>query len=257
MEGYGTDKPDLRCGQFFDAGDLSSGPPRSVPRRARSRRADFPRFGGGDWSRKVIDELQAVAAGGGAKGHRVDEGRRAGELSGTIAKFFADVSSALVERAEAHAGDLLLFVAGPEKVVNVSLDLVRREVGKRRGWTQDKPPAFLWVHRFPLFERDAESGGWVPCHHVFTMPHDECRDDFDTDPASAVGKLYDLVLDGTELGSGSVRIHRRDLQERALAVIGIDQVEARSVASGSCYGRWSTARRLTAVSRSAATASSC
>jgi aspartyl-tRNA synthetase len=99
-------------------------------------------------------------------------------------------------------------------------------VGRRRGWTQGKPPAFLWVHRFPLFEKDPETGGWAPCHHVFTMPHDEHRDRFDRDPASAMGKLYDLVLDGTELGSGSVRIHRRELQERALAVIGIDREEA-------------------------------
>jgi aspartyl-tRNA synthetase len=148
------------------------------------------------------------------------------ELSGSVAKFFTAIAGDLLSRAEAAPGDLLLFVAGPEKVVNTSLDLVRRDVGKRRGWTQGKPPAFLWVHRFPIFERDEETGGWAPCHHIFTMPRDEHRETFDTDPASAVGKLYDLVLDGTELGSGSVRIHRRDLQERALKVIGIGPEEA-------------------------------
>lgn len=230
MEGYGTDKPDLRCGPaFFDAGDLAERSTSDLFRGVRARGERMKGFrvpGGGDWSRKVIDELGEVAAGGGAKGLAWMKVGEAGELSGSIAKFFTEVATSLVERAEARAGDLLLFVAGPEKVVNTSLDMVRREVGKRRGWTQDKPPAFLWVHRFPLFERDAETGGWVPCHHVFTMPHDEYLDGFDRDPAPVVGKLYDLVLDGNELASGSVRIHRRDLQERALAVIGIDHAEA-------------------------------
>jgi aspartyl-tRNA synthetase len=147
-------------------------------------------------------------------------------LSGGIAKFFADVGAELVSRAEAQGGDVLLFVAGSEKVVNTSLDLVRREVGRRRGWTEDKPPAFLWVYRFPLFERDEETGGWAPCHHVFSMPQDDHLETFDTEPAASLGKLYDLVLDGTELGSGSVRIHRRDLQLRAFRVIGIDEAEA-------------------------------
>jgi aspartyl-tRNA synthetase len=119
-----------------------------------------------------------------------------------------------------------LFVAGDERLVNTSLDLVRREVGRRRGWTEGKPPAFLWVNRFPLFEPAEEGGGWAPSHHVFSMPHEDQLETFDTDPASALGKLYDLVLDGTELGSGSVRIHRRDLQLRALRVIGIDEAEA-------------------------------
>jgi aspartyl-tRNA synthetase len=182
--------------------------------------------GGGEWSRKIVDELGEVAAGGGAKGlawMKVGEGR---VLGGGVSKFFEEVSDRLVERAQANEGDLLVFVAGPEKVVNTSLDLVRRDVAKRRGLTQGKPPAFLWVNRFPLFERDDDTGGWAACHHIFTMPHDDCVATFDSDPQSAYGKLYDLVLNGTELGSGSIRIHRRQLQERALNVIGIDAEEA-------------------------------
>jgi aspartyl-tRNA synthetase len=181
--------------------------------------------GGAEWSRKIIDELGEVAARGGAKGlawMKVGDG---GELTGGVSKFFAEVGTELVDRAEARAGDLLLFVAGPAKVVFTSLDLVRREVGKRRGWTEDKPPHFLWVNRFPVFEED-EEGGWTACHHIFTMPHDDCLETFDADPPSAIGKLYDLVLDGVELGSGSIRIHRRDLQLRALKVIGISEEEA-------------------------------
>jgi aspartyl-tRNA synthetase len=166
-----------------------------------------------------------VAARGGAKGlawMKVEEG---GKVGGGIAKFFDAVAGEMLQRAEAVPGDLLLFVAGPEKVVNTALDLVRRETGRRLGWTEGKPPAFLWVHHFPLFEK-SEDGGWQACHHVFTMPRDEHLHSFDRDPASAIGKLYDLVLDGTELGSGSIRIHRRDWQMRAFRVIGIDDEAA-------------------------------
>jgi aspartyl-tRNA synthetase len=230
MEAYGCDKPDLRCGPaLFESADLAERSTSDLFRGVNSRGERMKGLrvpGGAEWSRRVVDELGEVAAGGGAKGlawMKVGEGN---ELSGGVAKFFAPIATAVIERAEARAGDLLLFVAGPEPVVNTSLDLVRREVGRRREWTKGKPPAFLWVNRFPIFERDGETGGWTPCHHIFTMPHDDCRATFDTNPAAAVGKLYDLVLDGTELGSGSIRIHRRDLQLRALRVIGIDEATA-------------------------------
>jgi aspartyl-tRNA synthetase len=230
MKSYGTDKPDLRAGPaLFEVADLAARSTSDLFRGVADRGDRMKGLnvtGGAEWSRKIIDELTAVAQGGGAKGlawTKVDDG---GVLAGGVGKFFADISDDLKARAEAASGDLLLFVAGPEKVVNTSLDLVRREVGKRKGLTQGKPPAFLWVHRFPMFEKDEESGDWAPCHHVFTMPHDECLDTFDSDPGSAVGKLYDLVLNGTELGSGSVRIHRRDLQQQAFRVIGIDADEA-------------------------------
>jgi aspartyl-tRNA synthetase len=230
MERYGTDKPDLRSGPaFFEAADLAARSSSDLFRGVSARGERMKGFrveGGAEWSRKTIDELAAVAQGGGAKGlawAKVEEG---GALAGGVAKFFEEPAADLVRRAEAGPGDLLLFVAGPEKVVNASLDLVRRDCGKRRGWTRGKAPAFLWVNTFPLFEEDPETGGWTACHHVFTMPKDEHRDTFDTDPAGAHGKLYDLVLNGTELGSGSIRIHRRDLQLRALKVIGIDAEEA-------------------------------
>jgi aspartyl-tRNA synthetase len=230
MERYGSDKPDVRCGSaFFEAADLAEGSSSDLFRGVKARGDRMKGFrvpGGAEYSRKIIDELQEVAAGGGAKGlawMKVDE---SGALAGGISKFFGDVATPMLERSEAQAGDLLLFVAGPQQVVFASLDLVRREVGKRRGWTEGKPPAFLWVNRFPIFEQDEDTGGWSPCHHIFTMPHDDCRDTFDADPASATGKLYDLVLNGTELGSGSIRIHRRDLQLRALKVIGVEAEEA-------------------------------
>jgi aspartyl-tRNA synthetase len=229
-ERYGTDKPDLRAGPgFFEAADLAERSTSDLFRGVKSRGERMKGLrveGGAEWSRKIIDELGVVATEGGAKGlawMKVEDGP---QLTGGISKFFAEVGGELCSRAEAVAGDLLLFIAGREKVVNASLDLVRREVASRRGWTKQGSPAFLWVNRFPLFEQDEETGGWKACHHVFSMPHDGCVETFDTDPASAIGKLYDLVLNGTELGSGSVRIHRRDVQERALGVIGIDAAEA-------------------------------
>jgi aspartyl-tRNA synthetase len=182
---------------------------------------------GAEWgSRQTNDEFGETAARAGAKGLAWMKVEEAGKLAGGIAKFFEGIAREVTERAQAKGGDLLLFVAGPENIVNTSLDLVRREVVRRRGLTTGKPPAFVWINRFPLFERDPESGRWQACHHVFTMPLDEHLETFDQDPASAVGKLYDLVLDGTELGSGSVRIHRRDLQLRAFRVIGIDEAAA-------------------------------
>lgn len=230
MEKYGTDKPDLRSGPaFFEVADLAERSSSDLFKGVNARGDRMKGFrvpGGAEYSRKIIEELQEVAAGGGAKGlawMKIGEG---GELASGISKFFDEPATDLVARAEGQAGDLLLFVAGPEKVVNKSLDLVRREVGKRRGWTEGKPPAFLWVSRFPIFEQDDETGEWSACHHIFTMPHDDYREDFDARPESALGKLYDLVLDGTELGSGSIRIHRRDLQLRALKVIGVDEEEA-------------------------------
>jgi len=230
MERYGTDKPDLRCGPaFFEAADLAERSSSDLFRGVKQRGERMKGFrvpGGAEWSRKTIDELGAVAQGGGAKGlawMKVEDG---GKIAGGVSKFFEEPAADLLARAEARPGDLLFFVAGPEKVVNTSLDLVRRECGKRRGWTEGKPPAFVWVNTFPLFEEDPETGSWTACHHVFTMPKDEQRETFDTDPATAHGKLYDLVLNGTELGSGSIRIHRRDLQLRALKVIGIDAEEA-------------------------------
>ena len=230
MEKYGSDKPDLRAGPaFFEAADLAARSTSDLFRGVSDRGDRMKGFripGGAEWSRKIIEELGEIAAGGGAKGLAWMKVGEAGALSGGISKFFSEPAADLVLRAEAESGDLVVFVAGPEKTVNTSLDLVRREVAARRGWTEDKPPAFLWVNRFPIFERDEETGAWSACHHVFTMPHDEHRETFDTDPGTAYGKLYDLVLNGVELGSGSVRIHRRDLQLRALAVIGIDEAEA-------------------------------
>ena len=217
----------MRCGpKFFEAADLAAKSTSDLFRGVQDRGDRMKGLrveGGAEWSRKIIDELTALAQEHGAKGlawMKVGEGN---ELTGGVSKFFGDVAGDLIERAEAKAGDLLLFVAAPAAVTFAALDAVRREVGDRRGLTEGKGPAFLWVHKFPLFEADDE-GGWAPAHHVFSMPHDP--ENFDQEPEKATGALYDLVLDGVELGSGSERIHQRVLQERALKVIGVDAEEA-------------------------------
>jgi aspartyl-tRNA synthetase len=106
----------------------------------------------------------------------------------------------------------------------VRLDIVRRLVAGR-----PLEPSFLWIHRFPLFERDAAGTGWSPCHHLFTMPLEEDIARLETDPGSVHAQLYDLVMNGVELGSGSIRVHRRDIQERIMQVIGMTpaDIEAR------------------------------
>ncbi|MDP6462255.1 MAG: aspartate--tRNA ligase, partial [Gemmatimonadota bacterium] len=136
MEMYGSDKPDTRCGPaFFEAADLAAESTSDLFRTVAERGERMKGFrvpGGADWSRRILDELAETASGGGAKGlawMKVDDG---GNLTGGISKFFDGVSGALLGRAEARGGDLLLFVAGPEGVVHASLDLVRREVGRRR-----------------------------------------------------------------------------------------------------------------------------
>ena len=131
----------------------------------------------------------------------------------------------MVGACEARAGDLVLFVADERHVANVSLGAVRLEVARRLGYAQGGGYQFCWVHRFPLFEADGE-GGWTAMHHMFTMPLAEHMDSVTSDPASVHAQLYDLVCNGVELGSGSIRIHRRDIQELVFDTCGFSREEA-------------------------------
>jgi aspartyl-tRNA synthetase len=135
------------------------------------------------------------------------------------------VVAGILERTAAASGDLIFFGADRETVVNESLGALRVRLGHdlqrvEPGWRM------LWVTDFPLVEYDAENKRWNALHHPFTAPRPDCEDLLERDPAAVVSRAYDLVLNGTELGGGSIRIHRRDLQQRAFAVLGIDEVEA-------------------------------
>jgi aspartyl-tRNA synthetase len=121
---------------------------------------------------------------------------------------------------------LVLFVADRKDVARRALGAVRVALGQAISKPDRFDYRFLWVHEFPLFERDEEHGSWTPAHHMFTMPLDEDLPHLETDPGRVNAQLYDLVLSGVELGSGSIRIHRRDIQERVMKVVGMSAEDA-------------------------------
>jgi aspartyl-tRNA synthetase len=229
MARYGSDKPDLRFGlELFDLGAVAA-------------RTEFVAFtsalaaggavrglcvpGGAAFSRKDIDALEAVAKTYRAKGLAWVK-RGADGLSGGAAKFFpGELGEALIAASGLGEGDLLLMVADRSETAATALGAVRSALGAKLGLTAGQDFRFLWVHRFPLFERD-ETGAWQAMHHLFTLPYPEDIALLETDPGRVHGQLYDLVCNGVELASGSIRIHRRDIQERVMAVVGIGKEEA-------------------------------
>src|SRR5690606_23857241 len=127
---------------------------------------------------------------------------------------------------EAESGVLLLFVADQPPVVGAALGYLRTVLADRLGLIDESRDAFVWITEFPMFEWDEEAGRWAAVHHPFTSPMDEDLHLLDTDPGAVRAKAYDIVLNGVELGSGSIRIHRRDVQERIFAMLSIDREEA-------------------------------
>ncbi|MEE8104258.1 MAG: aspartate--tRNA ligase [Planctomycetota bacterium] len=220
---YGSDKPDLRFGlEIEDISDLAAKTEFKVFTGAIDaggcvRGIKVP--GAAQWSRKEIEACQPVAAIHGAKGVAwakvTDDG-----LSGPVAKFFTD--TALQERFATETGDLLLFVAdASESVVAHSLGAVRLDAAKRRDLIQKNTFAACIVVDFPLMLPGDNEGEWVAAHHPFTSPHEEDMDLLETDPGKVRALAYDPVLNGVELGSGSIRIHRPDVQERVLKALGL------------------------------------
>ncbi len=226
MERFGTDKPDLRFDMelvelttaFADTGFNAFRAPCVKGIRVP---------GGSDFSRARLDRLTAQAKRYGAKGlvwMRVGEER---SLESPVAKFLSEGELAAVASSlSADPGDLLLLVADERAAVRRVLGLLRVELGR--------PPVneggfrFLWVTAFPLFEGTGDDGRPIPAHHPFTMPDPEDLDRLEHDPLSVRSQAYDLVLNGWELGSGSVRIHRPDIQQRVFALLGLDAEEAQA-----------------------------
>ena len=228
MERYGTDRPDLRYGlEILDATDLFRDSNFAIARAAidqggRIRGIRIP--GGGAFSRKQVDELEAIAKGAGAGGllrlKRVE-----GALEGPVAKFVtAEAASAL----GLEDGDLCLMVAAADRISSPALDRVRQEVARRLGLVDPLANEFLWVTDFPAFERDADSGNLTFVHHPFTAPHPEDIPLLDTAPEQARALAYDVVLNGLELGGGSIRISDPRLQERVFSLLGFDAETAES-----------------------------
>ena len=231
MRDFGSDKPDLRNPlKLTELTDLMKGVDFKVFRSAANlpngRVAALRVPGGGAMTRKEIDDCAPFVGVHGAKGLawiKVNDASRPNEegLQSPIVKFLApDTLRAIIERSGAASGDLLFFVADRAKVVNDALGALRVRIGHQRsvvepGW---RP---LWVVDFPMFEQDDTTGAWAARHHPFTAPKDGHEDRFATDPANALAKAYDVVLNGWEVGGGSVRIHRPEAQARVFEALGI------------------------------------
>ena len=229
MNRYGTDKPDVRFELYLqDVGEAVANSgfqvfSKTVEEGGVVKALCVP--GGAEKSRKDISNLEESAKRYGAKGlawTKVGEG----SLDGGIGKFIQDLHDPLCRALGAEPGDLLLFVADAWDTACKSLGAVRSELGAPLVAGREKEFQFLWVREFPLFEYDGESNTWSPAHHMFTMPLEEHLEYLETDPGKVHATLYDLVLNGVELGSGSIRIHRRDIQEQVMKVVGMDLKEA-------------------------------
>ena len=218
-ERYGTDKPDVRFGmELVDLTATFASTEFNAFRAPCVKGIRVP--GAGDTTRSRLDALTHKAKQFGGKGlvwMRVGPGAA---LESPVARFLSeDELAAIATTLEAEAGDLLLLVADERARVNHVLGLLRLDLGR--------PPVnegglhFLWVTEFPLFEGLGDDGRPIPAHHPFTMPHVDDLDRLEADPLAVRSQAYDLVLNGWELGSGSVRIHRRDVQERVLGLLGI------------------------------------
>ncbi|MBA3889311.1 MAG: aspartate--tRNA ligase [Gemmatimonadaceae bacterium] len=227
MERFGIDRPDTRFGlEIFDASALFRGATEfGITRGAldgggRVRGIRVPN--GAGMSRKQVDEVEAIAKSAGAMG-LLRSRYASGAFDGPAGKHLpADAAT----RLGAEEGDLFVFVAGPDHVSSPALDRVRQELGRRLGLIADGMTNFLWVMDFPMFDRDPATGALAAVHHPFTAPHPDDLHLLESEPHRVRAQAYDLVLNGTELGGGSIRISNPALQGRIFALLGIDEVTA-------------------------------
>ncbi|HET7478961.1 MAG TPA: aspartate--tRNA ligase [Rubrobacteraceae bacterium] len=230
MDRFGSDKPDIRFGlELKDVSEIARSSEFKVFRGAVEGGGSVRGIavgGLGDLSRRGLDDLTAVAATGGARGLAhfkvADDG-----LSGPIAKFFPEEQQgALREALGAEGGDYMFFVADKDPVVFESLNRLRLHFRDRLSLADPDVLGLCWVTDFPLFEWNEDEQRVEPMHHMFTMPREEDIPLLDTDPLKVHGQLYDLVANGTELASGSIRIHLPELQQKVFSTIGIGPEEA-------------------------------
>lgn len=231
MDRYGSDKPDIRFGlELVNVSDLAAGSGFKVfadtVKNGGSVRAINAKGCGEKFSRREIDSLVEFVKTYKAKGMAwIVVGEN--ELKSAITKFFTeDEVKALLERTEAKPGDLICFIADKDQVVYDSLGALRLELARKLDLLDKNEFKFLWVTEFPLLEYDEEEKRWVAKHHPFTSPMDEDIGYMDTDPGRVRAKAYDIVLNGTELGGGSIRIHMQDLQSKMFKLLGFTEEEA-------------------------------
>ncbi|WKA56286.1 aspartate--tRNA ligase [Planococcus shixiaomingii] len=233
MDRYGSDKPDVRFGlELINVSDLVKDSAFKVFSGAVENGGQVKLINvkgvAANYSRKDIDALGEFASVYGAKGLAWLKVEAEG-IKGPIAKFFeGEAATGLIERAEAEAGDLLLFVADSASVVADALGALRSKFGKELGLIDNSVYKFLWITDWPLFEYDEKVGRYFAAHHPFTMPFEEDLDKLETEPQNVRAQAYDLVLNGYELGGGSSRIYRRDIQEKMFSVLGFTDEEAKA-----------------------------
>jgi aspartyl-tRNA synthetase len=234
MQRYGSDAPDLRNPlELVEVADLFEGVEFKVfagpAADAGSRVAALLVPEGGSLSRKEIDDYTDLVGRHGAKGLAYikvnDRDSGAGGLQSPILKFLPDEAVLQVlDRVGAKTGDLVFFGADKARVVNDSLGTLRDQLGKDRGLVADEWQP-VWVVDFPVFDDDGE-GGWTPSHHPFTSPRTESPDELKANPGEALSRAYDMVLNGTEIGGGSIRIHDPEMQSAVFDLLGIEAEEA-------------------------------
>ncbi len=227
MDQYGSDKPDLRFGlELKDMTDFFRETSFRVFQAPYVGAVVMP--GGATSPRRELDAWQEWAKSRGAKGLAYILVGEDGTLGGPVAKNLSATESAGVASvAGASPGDAIFFAAGERSTSQNLLGAVRLEIGKRLDLIDESKWNFLWVVDAPMFEK-TDDGGWTAVHHPFTGPKPEFEASFDREPENALAYAYDIVLNGNEIGGGSIRIHRRDVQERVFSVIGLTAEEAKS-----------------------------
>ncbi len=234
MQRYGSDKPDLRMGlELVECTDYFKDTPFRVFQAPYVGAVVMP--GGAGQPRKQLDAWQEWAKQRGARGLAYVLVQEGGELGGPVAKNLSEAERAgLAAHVGASPGDCVFFAAGPIKTSRSLLGAARLEIGRRGGLIDEEAWSFLWVVDAPLFEPAGDataagdvtvgSGAWTAVHHAFTSPQDV--ETFDQDPGEALAWAYDIVCNGNEIGGGSIRIHRDDVQRRVFKVMGIEDDEA-------------------------------
>ncbi|GAA3748523.1 aspartyl-tRNA synthetase [Spinactinospora alkalitolerans] len=227
MDRFGSDKPDLRFGQeLTELTAYFADTPFRVFKAPYVGAVVMP--GGASQTRKELDAWQDWAKARGAKGLAYVLVQEDGTLGGPVAKNLSEQErSGLVEAVGAEAGDCVFFAAGARRASQELLGAARLEIGHRLGLIDESRWSFLWVVDAPMFEEDGE-GGWTPVHHPFTGPKPEWSENFHEDPGNALAYAYDMVCNGSEIGGGSIRIHRGEIQQRVFDVLGISKAEAES-----------------------------
>lgn len=231
MDKYGSDKPDLRFGmELINMTEAVKGSEFKVFNDIIDKGGIVKAInvkGDAGIPRRELDGLVNFVAIYGAKGLAWMQIQQDGSVKSPIAKFFSEEYLAnILKTAEAEPGDLLLFVADKPSVVAAALGALRIEMAKRRGLIDENKLAFTWVVDFPMFEYSEEEKRYVAMHHPFTSPREEDIPLLATNPGKVYAKAYDMVLNGTEIGGGSIRIHRRDVQDAVFHAIGLSEEQA-------------------------------